>query len=283
MQCGMVILNYKDSIRTEILAKRCANFKIIDKIVIVDNCSKDGSYERLSHIKNEKIEVIESNKNGGFSYGNNVGARYLIEHWNPEYIFFANPDTIFPEENLFSCMEALKNNQKLGLVSTRMVGPDNKEQTASYAFPTYKSFINDYFILGRKRTFNARQRAMNHSDKIQPVDIVRGSFQFFRSSALKDVDYFDENTFLYYEEAIISQRLKKKGYMVALLTDIQYIHDHVEEKTNNVVQSTKRMYDSEIYYAKNYMGVKGLKLIILKLLAKFSVFEIQILRLIRNK
>lgn len=283
MQCGMVILNYKDSIRTQILAQRCANFKIVDKIIIVDNCSKDGSYEKLSEIKNEKVEVIESDKNGGFSYGNNIGARYLIEHWNPEYIFFANPDTSFPEKNLLACMEALKNNRKLGLVSTRMIGPDDKEQTSYYSFPTYKSLINDYFILGRKRTFLARKKTMNYSGLIKSVDIVRGSFQFFRASALKEVDYFDENTFLYYEEAIISQRLKNKGYMVALLTDIQYVHDHLEEKTNNVVQSTKRMYDSEIYYAKTYMGISGLKLMVLKLLAKFSVFEIQILQLIRNK
>ncbi len=260
----------------------CANFKIIDKIIIVDNCSNDGSYKRLSQIENEKIEVIKSDKNGGFSYGNNIGARYLIEQCNPEYILFANPDTIFPEENIFFCMETLKNNRNLGLVSTRMVGPDGKEQTAFYSFPTYKSFINDYFILGRKITFNARQKAMSYSDKIQLVDIVRGSFQFFRASSLKDVGYFDENTFLYYEEAIISQRLRKKGYRVALLTDIQYIHDHIEEKTNDIIQSTKRMYDSEIYYAKQYMEITGVKLIILKVLARFSVFELRVLQLIKK-
>lgn len=277
MQCVMVILNYRDSERAIKLADRCKYFSVIDKIVIVDNDSMDGSYERLRVLESEKIDVLKAEKNGGFSAGNNVGARYAMEKYAPKYIFFANTDTIFEEDKVIACLQALEENSSLGLVSMRMVGPDNKEQNASYQYPTYSSYLKGFFWIGRRCYYNAVMSRKEYKSSIEYVDIIRGSFMFFRANALKQAGYFDENTFLYCEELIISWRLRAIGYMVGLLTDKYYIHDHIEVPTNQSLTATKRLYDSRYYFAVNYWKIGYAKRVLMKILEKYSIFEMRII------
>ena len=59
MDCVMIILNYKDSERAISLAKRCEKFCSIEKIIIVDNDSKDNSYEKINKISRQKTKKEE--------------------------------------------------------------------------------------------------------------------------------------------------------------------------------------------------------------------------------
>lgn len=274
MQCVMVILNYKDCDRAIRLAKNCSNFQIIDKIVIVDNDSQDGSYEKILLNISEKIEVIKAEKNNGFSAGNNIAAKYIVKKYKPQYIFFANTDTIFKEENIIECINVLNKDNDLGLVSLRMLGPDGKEQVSWYDFPEYKDYISRLFWIGRKKYYKTRM-SLNYSEGFQYVDIIRGSFMFFKADALEKAGFFDENTFLYCEETIISYRLKQIGYKVGLLTNMSYIHDHLENNSNTNLISTKRLYESKLYFAKNYLKIGIFKQILMKILIEYSILEIK--------
>lgn len=75
---GCVILNFNDSETTKKLVNNIKGYKVIDYIIIVDNKSTDTSFLELKRFENEdsKIKVIESPKNGGYGYGNNVGICY---------------------------------------------------------------------------------------------------------------------------------------------------------------------------------------------------------------
>lgn len=261
MKCAMVILNYKDSDRAIALAQKCELFTVIDKIVIVDNCSGDGSYEKLQKEQTDKIDVIQAKKNGGFSAGNNVGAKYVTEKYKPEYILFANTDTIFPEENVIKCITVMEENDEIGLLSTRMVGPDGKEQKASWKFASYKDHLwNCFWIHRRKYYLRAKEYMPQFDKKLEYVDIVRGSFMFFRAEALQKADFFDDNVFLYAEETIIAKRINAVGYKVAMITDVSYIHNHIEVvKSNSGYNIQKRMTDSAYYYQCKYNHINILQ------------------------
>lgn len=273
MKCAMVILNYKDSKRAKNLAEKCSEYKSIEKIVIVDNDSQDGSYEYLKDVVSDKIEVLCAEKNRGFSAGNNIGAKYIFEKYNPEYIFFANTDTSFTEENVIACMNALQQNEDLGLVSSRMLGPDGKEQNCYYDFPTYQSYINGMFWVNRRKYHNRVSKKKIFSNDIERVDIVRGSFMFFKMCALKEANFFDENTFLYCEETIIAERLKRAGYGVGLLTALYYIHDHWEAKSNPSITATKRLYESRYYVAVQYWNINKVKQLFMRICMGYSIAE----------
>lgn len=74
---GCVVLNFNDSKTTIELLNRMKNMKSIDVIVVVDNCSTDDSFSVLKQYTSKKIQVIQSEKNGGYGYGNNCGIAFL--------------------------------------------------------------------------------------------------------------------------------------------------------------------------------------------------------------
>ena len=67
----VLVLNYNDPQSTIFFVKSVENFSIVRKILIVDNCSTDDSYEKISAMSNKKIIVKKTDKNGGYGYGNN--------------------------------------------------------------------------------------------------------------------------------------------------------------------------------------------------------------------
>ena len=85
----------KESNKSKSISKEIQFMNSIDKIVVVDNCSTDNSYVQLKEFENEKIHVVQSEKNGGYGYGNNIGIDYLKNL--VDYIIVANPDVVFKE------------------------------------------------------------------------------------------------------------------------------------------------------------------------------------------
>lgn len=64
---GIVILNYNDALSTLKILKQIRNYSAIDHIVIVDNLSPDGSFQQLKSLAGDKVDVIQSDRNGGYS------------------------------------------------------------------------------------------------------------------------------------------------------------------------------------------------------------------------
>ena len=56
-------------------------YKSIDHIVVVDNNSTDSTYELLKENESNKIDIIKTDDNKGYSYGNNAGCKYLINKY----------------------------------------------------------------------------------------------------------------------------------------------------------------------------------------------------------
>ena len=265
MNCAMVILNYNDSHRAWKLAQKCKTFKNIDKIIIVDNKSTDDSIEYFSKkSKDNKIEIVISKENNGFASGNNIGARYILKKYSPTFLFFANTDTIFQEADLDACFEKLKEDEKLALVSMRMLDVKGNEEKSSWKFiPFYKWILLNFWIY-RKFNFNKLIYQKFDTD-FQYVDVVRGSFMVFKTELFFKCGLFDENTFLYFEEDIISYKLKEINYNVGLLTNHFYIHNHIYSKNKNKTYNEYYMDQSLKYFLTNYYEIGILKTTLLEL------------------
>ena len=286
MNCTLIVLNYMDKERALSLAQKCKNFDCINHIIIVDNCSPDESYNWLTNHLNcdDTIIVLKSKKNGGFSYGNNYGAKFAIHKYNPEYILFANTDTFFDEQSLQMCLYALKDNQNLGLISLRMKNIDGYEEISCWKEKNYLQSTLYCLWLYRRKKYDFFHYEFNDSSiNMKYVDVVRGSFMCFKSQALIDINYFDENTFLYYEEDIISKRLKNHHYKIAILTNYYYIHDHKYEKNFNEVKMKHNLDNSMYYLLKTYYHINILQKIFTKLVIYYSIIEFPILDFFKKR
>lgn len=269
----MVILNYNDGKRAIELADKCSKFGPIEKIVIVDNNSTDDSVNYLQGINNSKIDLVFAKDNRGFARGNNIGAKFLAEKYSPQYILFANTDTIFSEDDIYACLEILDSNRNIGLVSMRIKDINGNEERAAWNFKPYWKYLFFNFWIYRHFTYKSDQCFYNEVSKFAFVDMVRGSFMMFSAKALFDADYFDEGTFLYFEEECISCRLKAHGYKVAIVTNHFYIHNHITSPNSNHKKNKKIMDESLVYFLNTYYNIGKFKNKIFQIAVRISEVE----------
>lgn len=283
-----IILNYNSRKLTEILAKKIANMNSITNVIVVDNCSTDDSFEQLKKIKNSKIDVIKSEKNGGYSYGNNFGIKYA-KKYSPEIIFICNPDVDVEEKELIKILEEFeKNNQYAILSGIEYDINNNISKPEIWNQMSYKDDLLDcYFlyrklILKNKKTYNY----VDYSKEIQDVDVIKGSFFAIRYEDLIEINGFDESVFLFCEERIISKKIKDKDKKIGIVTNMRYNHNHsvsINEKYKNKADQMKLLYKSRLYFNKNYNKINNFKYILLYISMKLSIIEFKIYDLIRNK
>ena len=282
MSCTLIILNYNDSQRAVTLARRCQLFSSIKHIVVVDNCSTDDSLDVLRTAQNScEFDLCLALENKGFASGNNIGAKYAIAHFSPDYLLFANTDTEFTDDDIIECLNVISNNPKIGLLSMRMKDSNGKEERSSWRRKTTAQYLLSNLWLYRHLTYLNDHTSFESNNKFQIVDIVRGSFMLFNAKVLESVGYFDEGTFLYYEEECISQRLRDRNFYVASLTDRYYVHRHISKGTDLLNQS-RVMNQSLLYYLRTYRHISLIVQLLFMILSAYSLFELRVIALIKS-
>ena len=282
MKCGLIIVNFNEYPVTEELLERIKDVPEIDHIVIVDNCSANESYSRLRRYQSDKISIIQSGRNGGYSFGNNCGAKYLIANFHPDIIGIANPDTEFDGTFVAKMKELFSKYPDYAMLS----GVQNLNEWGNY-FPNFSmdestpqafigSLCDEIFIRPlvnmRNHLFSAKvsehyrnypklQEILNSPDEVHQVWGVGGSLFFIRSKDFEDVGLFDENVFMYYEEHILAFKLQRWLHRkVGITAGAEYLHNHKPrvhktrlEAMNSGLNTLKIFDVSSTYYFRNYV------------------------------
>lgn len=291
MKSGIVIVNYNRGNLVKEISSIFSAYKIVDKIVIVDNNSTDNSVEILQSINHDKIEVFAQYENLGYARGNNVGLRYLYEKLNYDYAFIVNPDVYFTEEVLIRILSAFEVHSDYAVITTARVDPDSNGKDLQYSrsyFGTYSELILSMLNITRHYILQPKYGVYeydinNHS--LQEICVAPGSFFGVRLSMIKDIDYLDEGTFLYGEEACLATRLERIGYKEGFLSDVVYEHRHIRNSTTSSdksLRSYKFMLHSKYYYSKQYMHINNVKYYMLKSIGIISILEMKFLKRIKS-
>ena len=247
---GMVIINYNDFELTSRLLKNIKNYKCLEKIVVVDNNSSDNSFEKLKEFESNRITIIK-NSNRQYSSGLNVGAKYLIKKVGECNIIFSNSDIIIKgEEDL----KKLSSNIKKDIV---VVGPTINEHgviNRGWKLPSInQEILFNIPLLSRyfKKKFMSYDEK-EYQNETTTVDVVSGCFFIVDSKFLMNNNYFDEATFLYYEEQLFAEKVKKQNKKEIVDNKIIVIHDHSVsiDKSIKRVEKHKILKKSQRYYAK---------------------------------
>ena len=277
---GFVIVNYNDSERTIKLIDNIKDYKSIDKIVIVDNNSSDNSLEVLSKLENNKIKVL-SNNNRHYSTGMNTGAKYLIKEIGDCNIFFSNSDIIIKkEEDLIKLSNDVKDD-------VAVVGPTVDEHgniNRGWKLPsTNHEILNNLILISRPFINKMKYKEDYYKDNTSYVDVVSGCFFLVDSKFLKEVDYFDDNTFLYYEEQILAKKVKDKNKKEVIDNTVTIIHDHsvTIDKSIKRVNKHKIIKKSQRYFCKTYLNANIIQMFLLHLTDKIFLIFLYIRSLFR--
>lgn len=271
MKNGIVIVNYNDYKTTKRLIDNIKDYKIFDKIVIVDNKSSDNSLKELKKLENMRIVVIDSGKNKGYSYALNVGCKYLIDKYKECKIIVSNSDIIIQSENDIKDLFELVKGKNV-IVGPTIIEGNNLNRGWIVPKPMDDVSMN---ILGLYKKYQKRHLMYQDSyynKDISKVGTVSGCFFAISSKHLEEMGYFDENVFLYYEENIMGVKTKDLGKNIIVANNIDVIHDHAVsiDKSLKRIKKYDILKNSQYYFEKTYNHASKGELFLLRLTSKIT-------------
>lgn len=217
----------------------------VSQVIIVDNNSTDNTPLLLERIatQEELLRVITLNINGGFGYGHNQAIKTI----KSKYHVIMNLDTTPNSDNLLKEMaEYMDKYQDIDLLSPLVKFPDGKIQRLTRDEPTV--FDLGIRFLGPK-WFKKRQEQFIHLtdgyDHDQRILNATGSFMFFRTSSLQQIDGFDERYFLYMEDTDLTKSINQNGKAI-FSPKFEVMHEW--QRGNHSVGGAKLMIISMVKY-----------------------------------
>ena len=287
---SFIILNYNGFDETTKLVDSMIKWdsKALDfQIVIVDNCSSDDSFSRLSdrYAENNVVDVIQSQKNGGYSYGNNYGTRYAIKHHDPRYIAISNPDVELEQGMICSLLNTFDFDDRIGMCAPIMKAVDGSYRIYAQDLPTYEDDLKACSVFDRSRTLKQEgYSTLNENENLILTEMIPGSFFVVRADYFQKVGMFDESVFLYCEERIIGKKMKDAGYIAIKRADLFYVHAHsvTTKKAFNEINRWRILLNSRLYYEKEYLKKSTAQLMLLKLSMKKYLVELRTLYLVND-
>ena len=271
MKNGIVIVNYNDYKTTKRLIDNIRDYKVFDKIVIVDNKSSDNSLKELKKLENKRIVVVDSGENKGYSYALNVGCKYLIDKYKECKIIVSNSDIIIQSENDIKDLFELVKGKNV-IVGPTIIEGNNLNRGWIVPKPMDDVAMN---ILGLYKKYQKRHLMYQDSyynKDISKVGTVSGCFFAISSKHLEEMGYFDENVFLYYEENIMGVKTKDLGKNIIVANNIDVIHDHAVsiDKSLKRIKKYDILKNSQYYFEKTYNQASKGELFLLKLTSKIT-------------
>ena len=257
-------------------------------ILIVDNASPNESYEILKKQFDgvKDVFVIKNNMNQGYAKGNNFGVKYIEKNFSEcKYVAITNPDVeFFDNTDLGKILKKLESNTMIASIAPiHLLNGAFNQKAIGWKRP--KGFDDIFTSFALTNFFFSRiyyKSFKIEPDRVSYVEVLSGSFFIIKLDVFKKVGYFDEHTFLYAEEAILSNKLMALGYKQIVDFESFFIHNHSAKVNRKLVARIKESYyslNSKAYYNANYNKPIG-KLVAALLYILYPVRILEILGIV---
>ena len=194
------------------------------EVIVLDNASADESAKQISELF-PQVRLIASSQNHGFAKGNNLAARDARGEW----ILLLNPDTVVQDHAIDTLLTFAGQHSEASIFGGRTLFADGTLNPSScWARPTlWSSFCNGAGLAGlfpRSSFFNPESMGDWQRDTIRQVDIVTGCFFLLRKRDWQVLGGFNEDYFMYGEEADLCLRAAQHGFKCMICPNAQIIH-----------------------------------------------------------
>lgn len=199
-------------------------------VYVVDNASTDGSPAYLrDHFP--WVELIVAERNGGYSYGNNLGFRAAGFPGAPRYRYamLLNPDTVVPDDGFERMLAYADAHADIGVLGPRLELRDGSlDKACKRGEPTPATSL--FHIAGLSRLFPRSRRFARYNmsfvgeHEIADVDSTVGACSLYRAAALQQAGLLDETFFMYGEDLDLNIRIRRLGYRVVYYPEVTVLH-----------------------------------------------------------
>ncbi len=192
------------------------------KIIVIEN-----SYDENLKVKLENefsnVECILSEKNLGYAKGNNLG----ISKVKTKYALIINPDAEVQDISINNFFLTAKNIPEFAIIAP------------------YIQEVKDTEVKKIEKG-------------VFEVKSVKGFAMFLNLKQFKNIGFFDENFFIYFEEIDLCKRLIKDNKKIFLDTNIRILHDGGASHENSINYEMEKsrnwhwMWSSFYFHKKHY-------------------------------
>lgn len=203
-------------------------------LVIVDNESGDGSFEKMTSevarrgwdIGPHRVRVLQSGHNGGFGAGNNFGIRAgLPDGTRPDYFYLLNSDAFPAPDAIRLLLQHLQAHPQTGFAGSFMHGPDGDPHRTAFRFPSITSEFEGQIRLGPiSRLLGRWVVAQPIPEQTTRVDWLAGASIMMRRKVPDEIGLFDEAFFLYFEETDLCRRAALAGWPSDYVVESRVAH-----------------------------------------------------------
>jgi cellulose synthase/poly-beta-1,6-N-acetylglucosamine synthase-like glycosyltransferase len=188
--------NEEKSIRGTIESILNSDYSGLKKVIVVDDCSTDNSYEIIKELakKYSRVLAVKMSKNFGMASGpKNYGAKFS----KSELIGFADADS-YPKKRALSKMMGFFNDQNVGAVTSMVLVKNRNNIIEKLQAIEYKIIAFTRKLLGF----------------VDAIYVTPGPLAVYRRSLFDEMKGFDEKNLT--EDIEITWHVVSKGYKVEM-------------------------------------------------------------------
>ena len=205
------------------------------------------------HVRREHpaISVIAHDRNLGFSRACNHGSR-LAQGKN---LLFLNSDTEARAGGFDELLAWLQNHPQSGIVGPELLRTKSQLLQMSWGWDPllFKELIQQYFAPYAVQRSPLRQHFIRHLQrKSRRVPSICGACLMIRRDAFDQLQGFDENFELYFEDSDLCYRCARIGWEVNFVAESRIVH-HLGQSTRGSWNKTSLIYQQShiAFYRKH--------------------------------
>jgi len=240
MKTSVVIVNYNGG---ESAAKNAAAVSELAgaegmELVVVDNCSTDGS-DRAIEAASTGARVVREPSNRGYAAAVNRG----LEESSGDVVVVLNADVV-PEPGALGRLASAAGRYAI-VGGTVVDAGGSPSPNSARELPRLSDILREGFFLAPRRP--ALEAA--GTDGAVPVPVISGAAMAVSRTALDRMGPMDEDFFLYREDVEWCRRARSHGLEVGLATDARFVHEGgASTRTNEGPPFAARVLSDFHYY-----------------------------------
>lgn len=214
---GIVILNwnnYSDTKETLVAIQKQTYNNC--EVVIVDGKSTDNSTRKLEK-EFTKFSYIYLKEDTGYSGGNNVGIKYLLEK-NVDYVLSMNNDVVMKPNCIEILIKYIKNKNKVGIVGPRMYSYFKRD-----LFEQSGGYVNIFRSKPMPKWIEESKAPKKLNNPYQ-VKKLPGALILVKAKIVQKVGLMDERFFLYYSDTDWQKRISDIGFKQVVVPKANAYH-----------------------------------------------------------
>ena len=182
---------------------------VLNKLYIIDNTPINILENKLMH---SKIVYMHNPSNPGFGASHNIALKKsCVEEY--DYHFVINPDIYISPLVISRMVYRMEADKSIGMMMPKIEYPNGKIQYLPKLLPT------PFTLLGRKfkwpkcfynKLVNKYELRFVDEKMTYSCPIISGCFSLIRLSVVKEIGYYDNSYFMYFEDWDFSRRMHLK-------------------------------------------------------------------------